>query len=558
MATWQKLIFSGSNTSELNNDSQFTDLSAILGVTQSLSSSMSDARDGLEGEINTLSGSLSTARDAVAADVTGSYGSLSSSLSTRVTSQENFSSSLDETFLTDEELNQGTGSILNNASASLNVITLTKGDGTTFDVEVVQSGVDTTTASFAQTAPWTGVQNPPADLASGSTFSSPSQGTLTAGLNGVTSNIDLGVQTGDSPTFAGLTTTGNAQIGGDLKVDGSTTTIGSETASLADKFVTFASGSTTANDGGIVISQQSNGTGEALGYDSSEDIWGFEGNFNPENTGIGPDAYVNLVTVSSSAPGTSDPAYGGANTKAGQFWVDTSTNFIWISQPDLIYQDTHYLTGWSNTNYLDMGVILGGFITTGSDWSFGYRTANTLPTNGNELTTFSTDNGAVAIELDSASQWYSYMYSSTNDGDANSFTTEPTQTSPAYWLWRYQQSDGRLQIYYNGSLIDNGTGADGALPGTTSGNVAFGKAISTSGVAREPFASGTGVSALYFANAYLDSSLNTTAYNNNGDITGDANYGDVDYFINVNATTVVDIKDGTTPSIEGSLTFTAK
>jgi len=75
---------------------------------------------------------------------------------------------------------------------------------------------------------------------------------------------------------------------------------------------------------------------------------------------------MQLVTVSSSAPGDSDPTYGGINTAAGQFWVDTSTNFIYVSLPGLIYQDTHYLTGWSNSNYIDTNLITNGFLTSGS------------------------------------------------------------------------------------------------------------------------------------------------------------------------------------------------
>lgn len=48
-------------------------------------------------------------------------------------------------------------------------------------------------------------------------ISSPSQGTLQVGG----SNIDLGLQTGDSPTFVNLTSTGDIVVQGDLTVTGS-------------------------------------------------------------------------------------------------------------------------------------------------------------------------------------------------------------------------------------------------------------------------------------------------------------------------------------------------
>jgi hypothetical protein len=43
------------------------------------------------------------------------------------------------------------------------------------------------------------------NVISGSTFSSPSQGTVRATINGANTNVDTGLQTGDSPTFQGLT-----------------------------------------------------------------------------------------------------------------------------------------------------------------------------------------------------------------------------------------------------------------------------------------------------------------------------------------------------------------
>ena len=63
---------------------------------------------------------------------------------------------------------------------------------------------------------------------SGSTFSSPSQGTVRATINGENTDVDTGLQTGDNVQFANLTLTGN------LSVQGNTTTIDSTTVNIGE------------------------------------------------------------------------------------------------------------------------------------------------------------------------------------------------------------------------------------------------------------------------------------------------------------------------------------
>ena len=53
-------------------------------------------------------------------------------------------------------------------------------------------------------------------LVSSSVLSSPSQGTIRLATNGVNTDVDSGLQAGDSPTFAGGTITGNFTVGGTL------------------------------------------------------------------------------------------------------------------------------------------------------------------------------------------------------------------------------------------------------------------------------------------------------------------------------------------------------
>ena len=55
-----------------------------------------------------------------------------------------------------------------------------------------------------------------ANIVSASVLSSPSQGTVRLALNGVNTDVDSGLQSGDSPTFAGGTITGDLSVGGTI------------------------------------------------------------------------------------------------------------------------------------------------------------------------------------------------------------------------------------------------------------------------------------------------------------------------------------------------------
>ena len=97
----------------------------------------------------------------------------------------------------------------------------------------------------------------PSGTVSSSAFSSPSQGTVRATVNGVQTDVDTGLQTGDSPQFTNLTLTGNATINGDLTVLGDAVQIQVSELFIEDKLVVIASGSAnsaTADGAGIYIS----------------------------------------------------------------------------------------------------------------------------------------------------------------------------------------------------------------------------------------------------------------------------------------------------------------
>ena len=448
--------------------------------------------------------------------MSGAFASDSSSFSTRVTSLEDFSSSLDATYATEAELVAATASL----SASL----------TTTD-QAISSSVATLSGSASTS------RNAIVASISGA-FSIP-DGTVSSSAQTI-ANLPAGTVSG-SVQVSDIT--GSSIITG--SVQGNTLTFTKGDLTTFDLLVITSSGGGGATDtGSLLITSSISASGELVmtkgdGSQYSESI-----------VAVSASKVDPISALSDLQHFVDDSAAGiGGIPKGGLY---RNGNFVLIRIGDILFADTHYLTGWSNTNFTDFGLPLTNFLTEGNPWSFGFRLSAAIVTNGEEFTNFSTDNGAHALELDNASTWYSYLYSDTDDGTFNAITTEPTQTIPSYWLMSYDGTT--MTTYYNGTQIDTST-EDTALNATTSGNVAFGKSIEAF---REPWNTSAGAGAFYFSDQALASSINTTAFNNNGDITSDAEYSKVNGFINVGNGTLIDLKSTFSPTVQGTLTFTAK
>jgi hypothetical protein len=134
-----------------------------------------------------------------------------------------------------------------------------------------------------------------------------------------------------SVTATGVDVTGNLTISGDLDVNGTTTTIDTANLTIADKFAIFASGSTSATDGGIIV-QGGVTSGYALGYDAGVGRWAFDADLAHDATDLGPDAYVGVVQFGTATPDTQTPTptYGGVTNGIGTIYVDTDDSEIWI------------------------------------------------------------------------------------------------------------------------------------------------------------------------------------------------------------------------------------
>jgi hypothetical protein len=115
--------------------------------------------------------------------------------------------------------------------------------------------------------------------------------------------VDLGLETTDSVTFANLAVNGSGSfsgalvVQGDLTVNGTASFINTQDLLIEDKFVTFASGSTVATDGGFIVSQAAGNIGQAFAFQSGTGRWGVESGVAYNATSITPDAYVSLVAT---------------------------------------------------------------------------------------------------------------------------------------------------------------------------------------------------------------------------------------------------------------------
>ena len=94
------------------------------------------------------------------------------------------------------------------------------------------------------------------------------------GIDSASGTLSIGqaVGTTDSVTFAGLYSSGDVVLGGNLTVNGTTTTVNATNSLIADPLIELNTGATSnANDLGFVFERGSTGDNAALIWDESED-----------------------------------------------------------------------------------------------------------------------------------------------------------------------------------------------------------------------------------------------------------------------------------------------
>jgi hypothetical protein len=274
MATWKKVVVSGSNISQLNNDANY--LTSVTAQNTFATMSINGINVIADNAVDTLT--FASASGA-GLNIVGNSGA--------------------------DSITFTLGSIPNSS--------LTNSSITVAGTSVSLGGSVTQTQIFAGST-----------AISSSVLSSPNQGEALLTNNGVAgSTIDLGLQTTDSPTFVGLTLTGN------LVVLGTASFQNTQNLLVADRFVLFASGSNTTGDGGIVVQQGTQNIGELYGYDSGTTRWGFTSSFNSTGNSFVPAVYAGAVETSAVAPSAA-PIYGGSGAGQGTIHVDTNTGDIFI------------------------------------------------------------------------------------------------------------------------------------------------------------------------------------------------------------------------------------
>jgi hypothetical protein len=322
MAEWKKVIVSGSNISQLNNDSNYLingQSGAVL--TGSFTGSFTGDGSGLTGVIAsngfalTEGEGISTFTYDGSAAVTVAVSGAAQLSANAITKWNDTDGKFENSSLSDNGTAvTGTTSIqLSGANSSLtgSFTGSFVGDGsgltglvTTLDV----SGSDGSGISIdlkTEDLTITGTANEIETTAAGNT--------LTIGLP---NDVIIG---------------NNLTVNGDLTVQGTASFQDTQNLLVADRFVLFASGSNTTGDGGIVVQQGTQNVGELFGYDSTATRWGFTSSFSADSSGFTPAVYVGAVqTGTGQTAASTAPIYGGNIYGLGTIHIDTDDSEIWI------------------------------------------------------------------------------------------------------------------------------------------------------------------------------------------------------------------------------------
>ena len=308
MATWKKVVVSGSNISQLNNDANYLTAGTLV-VPNGFSTASFDGTalisNSLTGSLNFASSSgqgLRISADAGTDTLTFGLGDIpnaslrySGSIlgSTPVTLGETVTSIAGLTLTNTQATGSFTGSFVGDGSGLTGV-------PTTLNINA-GSGGPSTVALQSQTLTIAGTSLEVETSVSGQT--------ITIGLP---NDVTIG---------------NNLTVTGDLFVNGTTTQINTTDLYVEDKFIILASGSAAAGDAGIIIDRGTDALGNiAFGYDADTDRWGFQNGVGDTTNAItigtnGNSAFVGYVFT--EAAHTSAPT-SGEFVQAGAIYTATN------------------------------------------------------------------------------------------------------------------------------------------------------------------------------------------------------------------------------------------
>ena len=340
MATWKKIIVSGSNahlaqiTSSVLTDGQLI-MAGVGGALKDSNISLSG------GDLNLGANSIiSTGANSV---LTGSF---SGSFSGTVTGLEDLTQGAGIVPFTYD--GSGIATVAVSGAAALNSDAVTKWNGNAFvNSTLTDNG---TVVSGASSIQLTGASS----ILSGS-FSGSFQGDG-SGLTGLATDLNLSGSNGTGITIdlvtqdltiggtaneietsaAGTTITiglpNDVTIGQDLIVSRNLTVFGTasfqhtEDLDIADRFIRLASGSNAAGDGGIAIQQNNILNAEVFGFDSGATRWGVSSSFDASQNAFVPDAYMALTL---EGAGTDPTVVAARYQVKGNIFIGSDEG-IWI------------------------------------------------------------------------------------------------------------------------------------------------------------------------------------------------------------------------------------
>ena len=377
MATWKKIVVSGSNVSQLNNDAGYL-TAGTLGQANGFSTASFNGvnllADSITGSLNfasssgqgltisanagtdTLTFGLSAIPNASLENSTFNVGAGNGltgggSANLGATSTVNVGAGTHITVNTDDiAVNTTTltpaisGSIFTQVSGDINI---TAGGVATIQANSVALGTDTTGDYVANLGAGTGVtigsnsgegSAPTIAVNYGSSANTAVQGSTTISLTGTANEVEITGTTaqalGGGPSYT-IGLPNNVTIGNNLIVSNNLTVFGTasfqQTTNLevADRFVLLASGSNATGDGGIVVQQDTQNVGELFGWDSGTSRWAVTGSFVANQSAFTPDAFMAAaINLSSTNPNTTGP--DAKYNKKGNIYVSTVNEDIWI------------------------------------------------------------------------------------------------------------------------------------------------------------------------------------------------------------------------------------
>jgi hypothetical protein len=339
MATWKKIIVSGSNAHLAQiTSSVLTDGNLVMAGT---GGALKNSGISFSGSVFNI-GSSSIVSTGTGSVLTGSFSG----------------SFVGSTNLPD--LTQGTGivpftydgggtaTVAVSGAAALNNNAVTKWNGAAFvnssltDNGTVVSGVSSiqlSGASSALTGSFTGSFKGDGSGLTGLATTLDISGSNGSGIsiNLVTQDLTIGGTANEIETSAAGTTItiglpNDVVISQDLTVNRNLTVLGTasfqhtEDLDVADRFIRLASGSNAAGDGGIAIQQDSALNTEVFGFDSGATRWGVSSSFDASQNAFVPDAYMALTL---EGAGTDPTVVAARYQVKGNIFIGSDEG-IWI------------------------------------------------------------------------------------------------------------------------------------------------------------------------------------------------------------------------------------